>query len=430
MNNLSPRPIINDVLIHDIHFSGNFVFTVNNKNYYVPKVISGEVIDAIVHNRRLGYRTAQVIKIKIPSKHRIPILCKYYETCGGCNFLHIHYDEQLNLKRKIVHKAFEKYKIPYTINLPIEAPIKTYYRNKATYAVEYKNSRTISGFHPFWEKSIIDIEHCYILKTEINQLHQIVKKWLSKTNIPIESYIIRTNSLNESILIIKLPTDIISFSFDYQELIPFFTGIYYSIDDQFYVIEQQKDFYEIAFGQHIQLHPLAFFQNHSAVAEQIVNYIKQNIPFDNKTIYDLYSGIGYFSLLLNLDNRHRFIIGIDNNYHAIQAAQHNAKTLSVHNTHFIKGDVLKTFTLQLFEKFPLPDIIILDPPRSGTLIEVLKTIIKSNAEYIVYIGCNPVSLAWNLTFLLPYYQIIDVQLFDMFPQTHQIETVVILKRIT
>jgi tRNA/tmRNA/rRNA uracil-C5-methylase (TrmA/RlmC/RlmD family) len=388
------------------------------------------VIDAIVHNRRLGFRTAQATKISTPSEHRIPVACLYYESCGGCNFLHIYYHEQLNLKRKIVQKAFDKYKIPYHIPLPIESPIKTHYRNKATFTVKYKNSNIISGFHPFWEKSIIDIEHCLILKAEINHLNQIVKNSLAKVNGPILNYTIRTNGNNESILILKIQSDQISFTHDYKELTPFFTGIYITTDEHFYTIEQQKDFYETAFGQELKLHPVAFFQNHSAVAEQIVNYIKQNINFENKTIYDLYCGIGYFSLLLNTDNKHKAIIGIDNNHQAIKDAQFNATKLSIENCEFVEGDVLKTFTNSFLKQNPLPEIIILDPPRSGTLIEILKTMVNAKAEHIVYFACNPVSLAWNLTYLLPYYEIVDVQLFDMFPQTHQVETVAILKRIT
>lgn len=430
MKHSPQRPKINDVLIQDIHFSGNFFFSVDNKNYFVPKVINGEVIDAIVHNRRLGFRTAQATKISKPSEHRIPVSCPYYDICGGCNFLHINYKEQLNLKRLIVQKAFDKYNIPYTIPLTIEAPIRTYYRNKATFAVKYENSNIISGFHPFWEKSIIDIEHCLILKNEINHLHQIVKQWLAKVKIPIVNYTIRTNSNNESILILKTPLNQTSFSFDFREIEPYFTGIYIASDEYFFVFKQLNDFCETAFGQELKLHPLAFFQNHSTIAEQIVNYIKQNINFENKTIYDLYCGIGYFSLLLNTDNRHKAIVGIDNNHQAIRDAQFNATKLSIENCEFVEGDVLKTFTNSFLEQNPLPDIIILDPPRSGTLIEILKTIVNSKTEHIIYIACNPVSLAWNLTYLLPYYEIVDVQLFDMFPQTHQVETVVILKRLT
>ncbi|HEY4785226.1 MAG TPA: 23S rRNA (uracil-5-)-methyltransferase RumA, partial [Bacteroidales bacterium] len=106
----------------------------------------------------------------------------------------------------------------------------------------------------------------------------------------------------------------------------------------------------------------------------------------------------------------------------------NARLNNLQNTRFICGDVLQTFTADFVEAYGKPDVVILDPPRAGTLIEIKKTIIKAAPSKIIYVSCNPVSLAFDLTMLTNGYRVSQIQPYDMFPHTHHVETVVLLEK--
>ncbi|MCX7862096.1 MAG: 23S rRNA (uracil(1939)-C(5))-methyltransferase RlmD [Bacteroidales bacterium] len=423
----SQRPVIKNIQILDIHSSGNFIATFNEKKYYIPKVITNEIADIQIQNRRLGYRTGKAINIVEPSQNRVPVYCPYYENCGGCNFLHIQYQYQLKLKQHIIQKAFEKYNISYNVPIPEESNPNVYYRNKATFDIHAETDTVYAGFHPFWSKEVIHIKHCLLLNPQINELHNIVIHWINQsTQKQIINYTIRINTSNEAILILKVNQKIDNNHINVEPIKNYFIGIYAHKDNNISILHEKQPFSESVFNLQMNVHPLSFLQNHIAVAQNMIQFIKQNVDFINKIVFDLYCGMGFFSLLASQDSQK--VIGIDSNPYAINDAKQNAKVLGLDHHSFINGDVLQTFNSDFLKLHPQPDIIILDPPRSGTLIEILKTIIQSETKFVIYVSCNPVSLAWNLTYLLPYYSIKTIKAFDMFPQTHQVETVVILQR--
>ncbi len=432
---MNTRPVIENATIEGIHFSGNHFTIHNEKNYFVPKVLSGEIVTLQTQNRRLGFRTAKAIQIIQPSPLRTKVDCPYYENCGGCNFLHILYTEQLRLKQTIIHNAFAKYSVT---SPPVEvSAVKNnlYYRNKATYRIQIKENKVISGFHPLWDsKNILNINHCLIIKKEINQLNLTVKKWLQE-NLPLAkllfSYSIRYSETGNAIVIFESKDNITVDNEIFNPIRQFFSGIYIKQPDSFRKIDEKIVFHERLNNVYLKIHPLSFFQNNYECTIKIIDFIKDNLPINNNdVIYDLYSGNGSLSLTLPV-NKTNSIIGIDNNPYSINDARYNASLLPLNqNFQYIIGDILESFNDNLFSQYLSPTIIILDPPRSGTLIEIQKQIIRSGCQYIVYVSCNPVSLAWNLQQLLSYYQIKAIQAFDMFPQTHQVETVVILERIS
>jgi 23S rRNA (uracil1939-C5)-methyltransferase len=146
----------------------------------------------------------------------------------------------------------------------------------------------------------------------------------------------------------------------------------------------------------------------------------------HEKVYDLYTGVGTFALFLSGQSRH--ITGIEGSPHAIADATENAILNDMHNTEFICGDILETFKLPFLNTHGKPDLIVLDPPRSGTLIEIKKTINSSGAKNVIYLSCNPVSLAFDLKQLCEIYRISLIQPFDMLPQTHHLETLVLLEK--
>jgi 23S rRNA (uracil1939-C5)-methyltransferase len=173
--------------------------------------------------------------------------------------------------------------------------------------------------------------------------------------------------------------------------------------------------------------PLAFYQPNPLQAENLCAQVQTFAdPKGDEQVYDLYTGIG--TLACHVAGRAAAVIGIEGNAEAIADAIGNAAENGFANTHFVVGDILHTFTDAFIAAHGRPDILILDPPRAGTLIEIKKTILRAAPRRVVYVSCNPVSLAFDLKQLCEGYHVEAIQPIDMFPHTPHVETVVLLKR--
>lgn len=420
------------VLIDNIHSSGKGIALYEGKKYYVSFSIPGEQYLLQKENRRLGFRTAKIIDIIEKSPSRTTPICEYFGKCGGCNFMHIEYHAQLILKKRLIQQALEKYNINYTIKDIVEAEPALNYRNKATFSVQYTEDTVYVGFHPeFKSNYILNIDYCYLLHPLINNVIKDIQAVIQQTyftyKVPsLKTFTLRTHQ-NQIMIILNVndisqrPLNVMIEKLKNLNI----QSIYYEYEGQLYHVEETLPWlFELISGKTFRISPLTFFQNHLNVTEQMVQFIKTYFDFSIKVVFDLYSGNGSLSLSLMPD--HSCLYAIEGNSYAINDANYNSRNNNQH--HHIMGDVLETFTLDFIKNLPRPDVIILDPPRSGTLIEIIKTIIASQCPLIIYVSCNPLSLSWNLQQLCEYYTIIDMTAFDMFPQTHQVETVVILQR--
>lgn len=439
------RPIIGPLKVDEIHSGGKGIGIWNEKKYFIPFVIPEEIIIAQTENRRLGFRTARIYEIIKESPKRVLPICTYFGLCGGCNFMHIDYNHQLLLKKQILQKAFEKYKILFKLDEEFEpALMNKNYRNKATYKLKYNCQTVLIGFHPAWDcKNIVDIEYCYLLQPSVNKAYKTIRRELKNfyTNTKdtsILAFTIRCNNKGNCQIIFEISNkyneNTIQFISSLKEHFESI-GIHYFIRTDYrnknykiVNINQTEPFlYESLLNQNFRISPFTFFQNNVEITEKMLQYINKMIDFNKINIlYDLYSGNGAISISL-INNKSISLFAIESNLYAVNDAVYNSQGKSNHI--HIHGDVLETFNQNFINESPKPDIIILDPPRSGTLIEIQKNIINAEPKIIVYVSCNPVSLAWNLQQLTLRYKITHVKTFDMFPQTHQFETVVILERI-
>lgn len=438
------RPIIGPVRVNEIHSSGKGIAIWNEKKYYIPHALTNEDYMIKTENRRLGFRTAKIISIEKQSSSRRTPICPYFGLCGGCNFMHIEYNEQIAIKKTILQNAFIKYQIPFNIKTHVPAINTLNYRNKATFQVLYQNQQIKIGFHPEWAKNeLIEIKSCFLLKPIINEyfdkIARSIRHYFYKTNDKqILSFTIRCNRQDHVMLIIEIqnhPTNELQQFFDEIKTI-------LKTTDSFYFFIKPKEKKESPLAIHIEntslylfekihdinlrISPFTFFQNNIEITEEIIHFIKNSLNFTSVyNLFDLYSGNGTMSLPL-IANKGIQLWGIEGNPSSIEDAKFNSQNNPLH--HHILGDVLLTFTKTFLKNHPHPDVILLDPPRSGTLIEIQKNIIESSPAFIVYVSCNPISLAWNLSQLITHYTIKHTVIFDMFPQTHQFETVVILEK--
>jgi 23S rRNA (uracil1939-C5)-methyltransferase len=457
--------VLENICPDSIHSGGRTKATVDNRNIFIDYTLPGETVDVCLQRRQMGFRLATVVNIKKASEYRVAPFCKHYGVCGGCNWQHISYEYQLYLKRQILLNALLKYNIehPFLPNV-VPSPQLQYYRNKTEYAFTNKSwtpdlhtENTLAesrglGFHPTDRSAgVIDITECYLQGFPERQIIDAVKQIAISNNFEFYDYfhrkgwlrniIVRTTTIGQCMVILGImhadEQKINTLFGQLVQKIECITSLHYTI-----ITHIEKGFSDgelvsftntqrIIFEQlgHLkyQISPRAFFQPNPLQAANFYNTILQWGNFNGKElVYDLYTGAG--TIACYIAKSVRKVIGIEGSAEAIADACENAQNNGITNAQFIVGDILQTFTPAFVEQHGQPQLIILDPPRSGTLMEIKKTIIAARPAKVIYVSCNPVSLAWDLKLLTEAYKIVAIQPFDQFPHTHHVETVVLLEQ--
>jgi 23S rRNA (uracil1939-C5)-methyltransferase len=458
-DNKKKGKLLENVPLVDIHSAGKAVGSINEKNIYVNLGIPGETVDLRLDRRVRGFYAGYIERIRIPSPARVLPFCKHFGACGGCDWQHMEYDQQLHLKKQILLNALQKYKIPVPfVNDVAPSEQKQFYRNKIEYAFasldfssESSTYKNVLGFHPLDDRrQVIDIRECWLQRQPSRKICETIYKIAIQKNLSFYHYynktgflrnlVIRTSSADEVLVLVGFTRD------DPEKRIDFLTSIQAAAPEitslMFTVLTSPEKGYAdgdiVPFNgpgylnEHMgtiryRISPRTFYQPNAMQANRIYQKILAFASFKkHELVYDLYSGAGTIACFIAAHVGK--VIGIEGSVDAVNDAVYNAELNGISNAHFICGDVLQTFTPDFITKYGNPDTIILDPPRSGTLIEIKKTIIQAAPDKIIYVSCNPVSLAFDLTMLITNYHIIEIQPFDMFPHTHHLETLVLMEK--
>jgi len=429
---------LNNIQLYGIHSSGRAVGSTGTGRIYVDGAMPNEIVDLETDRRQRGFRYGKTIKIIAQSPQRVQPFCKHYGTCGGCLWQHYSYEAQLQWKREILLNALQKYEI-ITPEVPavISSPLLQGYRNKSEYAFAAPDNL---GFHEIERRdTVCAIDECFLQPEIVQETAITIKNAAKKQGLPFYDYHtrqgllrslqLRTTTAGQLLVWLVCAVDdsrIISFLQHLQELLPKVNAWFYSIDREApihvtgmqHLIEHSDDFV-------FRYSPSAFYQPNPLQAENIFRQVQKYAALEgHELVYDLYTGIG--TLACHVARDACMVIGVEGNASAIADAQYNASANNLTNTRFLVGDILHTFKDDFIAEHGRPDVVILDPPRSGTLIEIKKTILRAAPQKVVYVSCNPVSLAFDLKQLCEGYRVAAIQPFDMFPHTHHVETVVLL----
>ncbi len=449
---------LKDVELTHFHSGGR---ACSREKIYVNGGIPGERVE-IVSQRGKGFRSGNTVNILRASGDRIFPFCPHASICGGCPWQHMRYEAQLVWKRDILRRALDK----YVIQIPPEglpetepSPLEKGYRNRVEYTFEAGKSRekNIMGFHkPGDLSSVFDCRECFLLPEGMHKMALEIKETALEKGIPFYRFEDRSGLLRNLTLRCTTTGDlavitgftrndpdiIIPFlevlesrfpgvtSWAYTVWDPHSTSRYYAPDFYHYTgktyLEERSGTLRFQYGLS------SFYQPNPVQATVIFNHIlKQAEGFITKTdpVYDLYTGVGTIALTLADKFKKTAITGIEGNPEAVGDAINNAYLNNVPGTQFVEGDILKTFTPSYIARNGNPSLILLDPPRSGTLTEIKKTILAAQPAGIIYLSCNPVSLAWDLKQLTENgYRLTTVRPFDMFPHTHHVETLAVCRK--
>lgn len=432
----------------------------------VQGAIPGDKADILVLRKKKGLPMGIVQKFISRSPHLMVPFCEHFSICGGCKWQNLSYEAQLYYKEKTVQNTIKRVgKVIDAEVLPIiGASSDTFYRNKLEFSfsnrrwiteeevvsgVDFQNRDGV-GFHcPGAFDKVVDVNKCWLQPDPSNAIRNEVRDYAHKNSLTFydikqsgglfRSMVLRNNRVGDIMLVISIYDNN---TVEIEKCIQHLTNKFPEIKSVFYVINQKANDTILdlplvhAFGtESIQEHldhvkfnigPKSFFQTNPDQAERLYQVARSFADLKKEeTVYDLYCGLG--SITLYLADQCKQIIGIEEIPEAIEDAFLNAKLNGVQNADFYAGDVRFLMQKDLVDRHGAPDVIITDPPRAGMHAEVVETLIHSKAKKIVYVSCNPATQARDLALMQEKYDVVKFQPVDMFPHTHHIENVALLK---
>lgn len=398
-----------EVVIEKMNHQAMGIAKINGKVVFIPKVIVGDIVDIDIIKEYKNYSIGRVNKIIKNGSKRVDVLCPYYDICGGCSISAYTYQDELEYKVNNVIDIFKRNEIDIKPNI-IKSDNRYGYRNKITLQV----SNGIIGLYEEDSNKIVDVDKCLLVSDKLNEIIDIIKKNINvnKCNKIVirDTYygimIIFYGSVNNDEVIKYLGKKVVSI---------------YTYDNKYKCIYGEKYLYEMIGEYKYRISPDSFFQVNSRTVNKLYNkvveYAIKNEKKDN--LVDLYCGTGTIGIYLS--KYFNNIIGIELNKQAVEDAKENAKINSVNNIEFYAGDVGKIINDQI-----KADVIVVDPPRSGLDKRTKDILLKIKANKIVYVSCNPLTLARDIKELDNGYELGDITLVDMFPNTHHVESVCVL----
>ncbi len=362
-----------EVKIHDVAFGGSGVGKLpDGKVVFVPRTLTGETVRVKLGKSRKGFSEAELLGIVSPSPHRVPPPCAYFGACGGCQYQHASYDEQVRIKEKQVRDTLAR--IGGFKELPPShfegAPSPFGYRNKISI---HRGEGSELGFIATDHRTVVDVEKCLIANDSVNAKLITLRK---------SSYRAPHVTLSDS--------------------------------------SQREGSPEGS-----------FHQVNSAMAARLLEWVRGQIGgATSARLLDLYSGSGFFTL--GLADLFSGVLGVDYDARAIHEATVNAQKRGVAPAKFLAADVGERIDPLLEDTSLAGGVILIDPPREGLPPAVTTALSAKGSERLIYISCNPATLARDLKGLAGTgsgrYSFKALGIFDMFPQTAHIEAVAVLQR--
>jgi tRNA/tmRNA/rRNA uracil-C5-methylase (TrmA/RlmC/RlmD family) len=366
-----------NLTIHDVAFGGEGVGRIEELVVFVPFVITGETVEAEITEVKKNFARAKLLRVVTPSPERAEPECRYYGACGGCQYQHIAYPEQLRMKQKQIADLFERVgKISRAVVAPVAACPQPYgYRNRIMIRSQWNGpaKRLEIGFIRTDNKFVEDITECKIAEPALNeQIAEVRAHPPHKGGIKV-------------------------------------------------VLRVQPEGWEVPRD--------SFFQNNFFLLPKLVETVRAFLRAGGaRHLIDLYCGVGFFGIEA-ADVVDSFV-GVEYDRLAIAAARKNAETQKIQNGEFIAAQVEEILP-ELLQKFSAEkSAVILDPPRKGCWPATLELLRQTRPAQIIYVSCHPATMARDLNILCAgdVFELQRVQPLDMFPQTQHVECVADLRR--
>ncbi|MEO6489666.1 MAG: 23S rRNA (uracil(1939)-C(5))-methyltransferase RlmD [Ferruginibacter sp.] len=465
--------VLENIEVTDYAAEGRALARHEGKVIFISGAIPGDRADLLVTKNKKDWAEARATKITQPAADRVTPFCRHFGICGGCKWQMLPYHKQLQYKQQEAEQNLKRIgKVEFPPIMPIIGSVETiHYRNKLEFTFSNKRfllpeeirvpkaegDESIAnqdggalGYHvPRIFDKVIDIFECWLLDDVNNEIRNSLRDFSKQHDFKFYDIKEHTGWLRN--IIIRFCTTgelMVNVCINYEDevnrkllldhllkQVPSITTLLYTINPKSndsiydlvpqvyygkgYVTEKLEDF-------QFMIGPKSFFQTNTRQAEQLYRTARDFAALTgNETVYDLYCGTGSIGIFVS--KHAKKIIGVEVIEEAIEDARKNAILNNIGHAEFFSGDVIKICDDKFFEEHGRPDVIITDPPRAGMHEKLVIKLLEIGAPMIVYVSCNTATQARDINLLSEKYKVEKVQPVDMFPHTHHIECVVLLK---
>ena len=433
--------------------SGEGVGKYQDFTVFVPYALVGETVEVQITEVKKNYAKGRLCNIEVASPNRIEPQCAIYDTCGGCQLQHLNYEGQLEVKHQQVVDAVQRIgkQADVVIHPTLGAEHPWHYRNKMQFPIGRKGNDVIIGCYAQGTHAIVDTENCVIQHEANNLVANAVRGVIRRLNITTYDETTRQGVLRhvigrvgiasgEIMVVLVTSTEILpkqeKVVEELRRNIPGVVSIIQNINPNHTNVIMGKRTLKLwgkstivdKMGEFsFNISARSFFQVNTKQAEVLYNKAVEYANLTGKeTVIDAYCGTGTISLFLA--KKAKKVYGIEIVEAAVKDAIKNAENNKIENTEFIVGDAIEVLP-NLSEKGIQPDVIVVDPPRAGCEKQVLESFANMNPTRIVYVSCNPASLARDIGVLAELgYVAKEIQPVDMFGATSHVECVALLEK--
>jgi len=442
-----------ELIITGYSHQGEGIGRVNNFTVFVPGTILDEKVKVKITEVKKNFARGQVEKVILASPHRIKPLCLVYHLCGGCQLQHIAYEKQLEMKGEIVENALDRIgnqNIKTLSTIGMKDPWR--YRNKGYFQLNQEKGMVRLGFYKAGSYNFVPASECVLFSLQMNRLVSHLEDQLSLQKIVVydnktgkgnlRNILIReSKSTAEIMLVFITKEDSLVFGQnilnDLVRTFPQVVSIYQNMNRSPKAILTGKDFrllkgkpdLEEAIGTfRFKISPRSFFQVNAAQAERLNEKVLEYANLKGEeTVIDSYCGTATISIYVA--KQAKKVYGIEVEKSAVRDAKINCELNGISNLKLFTGKA-EEWLYKWRKSGEEVHLIIVDPPRRGCSVKVLKGILKIEPKKIIYISCHPATLARDLKYLTKdgNYKLKKVLPIDMFPQTSHIECIASLER--
>jgi len=449
------------VRIEKLAYGGKGIVRVDNQVIFVDDALPGDLAEIRIQKKKTNFLQGRVVRIIEKSPLRKNASCSHFGHCGGCKWQNLAYEEQLKIKQKQVIESLEHLADinPEHVYPTLPSPLTFHYRNKMEFsftdhrwllAEELSNPARKKdfalGLHvPGSFDRVMHIDFCWLQDEMMNSILKSSQLYFRESGLPVFNLkshqgLIRFLVLRKSFQFEEYMINIVTFreakkelqeySQKMQDAFPKVVSIVNTVNPRVAQIAFGEEEFLLygkptireRIGQYeFDISANSFFQTNPLQAENLYHRVVSQVGGENKLVWDFYAGTGTIAMFLSENNRK--IIGFELIESAVRDAYRNCEQNGVENCEFVQGDLRKNVD-RFSEK---PEVIVCDPPRSGMHADIVQAILEVEPQKIVYVSCNPTTMARDVKTLSAKYRVTEVHPFDMFPYTYHIESVITLE---
>jgi 23S rRNA (uracil1939-C5)-methyltransferase len=440
--------------VESLAYGGNGVARHNGFVVFVRRGLPGDRVLARVTKVKRSHAEALATEVLRPGPQRVEAPCAHYPACGGCRFQDLEYAAQLAQKESQVRDAFQR--ITGIAEPPLEPivacePEIFHYRNKMEYSFAPTPDGLVLGLHRAgrWDE-VLDISKCWLTTDFGNDVRDAIRSWAREEGLEAYSQADNTGYLRHLVVregrntgqalvqLVTAPGERFERAYlvDVLRAFPQVRSIHWSINDTPSEVTNLPS--ELLWGEgwleeeigglRFRVRPNAFLQTNTAMAEKLYALAAEAAQLTgSETVWDLYCGIG--TIGLSLARNALTVWGIEVSEESVACALENAELNDITNTAFFAGNVGQVVQ-ELLERSGAPEVVVVDPPRAGLAGKALRRLGEIGAPRLVYVSCNPTTLAGDVKVLRAEYgyELLRARPVDMFPHTPHVETVALLER--